>query len=245
MSWIPLLRPFVWPAMLIPILPEQLSILVQAPVPFLIGASTLPKDLPDDILIVDIQTKTIYGDDGFPDLPRFFFHLFIFFFFFFINRNKEFDASFNKDYKELKSTFKGELPVVTSSYQLRLCTNISRTFERHLCSFFKNFRAYCIRDISDKQKPISIFMKENYLIDQPQHERAFLKRFLETQMFSTYVIFKNLFFKKDLQYFLNSLIVYFNLLILLESNRKKRKIKYFFFLNTIFFKQKLKFLFTL
>jgi hypothetical protein len=156
--------------MLIPILPTQMNPLVHAPVPFLIGATCLPKDTPDDVILIDLQTKTITGNLEFPEFPR----------------TKEFDAAFTRDYKELKMTFTEEIPYITTSHQLRLTTSIARSFERHMSSMFKNFRAYCIRDVSDKNKPISIFMKENYLMDQPYSDQPFLKLFLETQMFAFY-----------------------------------------------------------
>ena len=58
--------PFTWCGIFIPVLPETLMDVLDAPVPFLVGIgvdylrTTLPEDRPDGVVFVNLDTNTIH-----------------------------------------------------------------------------------------------------------------------------------------------------------------------------------------
>ncbi|KAL6065591.1 DENN domain containing protein [Balamuthia mandrillaris] len=74
LSFLPLLRPFVWQGPFIPVLPESLEECVQSPVPFVIGVTSLSDEaaqaIDGECLIVDLEEQgTIYPRIELPPLP--------------------------------------------------------------------------------------------------------------------------------------------------------------------------------
>lgn len=173
LSFIPLLRPFIYQSMILPVLPTNLNMLLEAPVPYLIGVPSFPQQFQPtpDVIIVYLDERTQKIEEPFPEMPR----------------SKEFNSSFLSVYNELKSTFKkGEKPYSTTSHQLRLAKRISTVFERYLSSLFKDFQNYCIRDLTEKDHPVSVFMPESFIASVPKNQKEFYEIFLQTQMFSHY-----------------------------------------------------------
>jgi len=170
-SFIPLLRPFIYQSVIIPLLPNTLISLIDAPVPFLIGFTSRPSNIPPDVIVFDLEDKTLKLTETLPELPKF----------------REFEVEFLKYYNQLIRTYEnGKTPYVTSSKQLRLAKHISGLFEKYLSSLFDGFRNYCIRDLTQRNKPITIFMKDSFLESIPKPDLPFYNAFLSTQMFFDY-----------------------------------------------------------
>jgi len=91
LSFIPLLRPFFYQSLIIPILPIKLCNLLEAPVPYIIGVSELPRGLmiPDDVVLANLDQQTLTHRESIPRLPRF----------------KEFAPEFDRLFDELHKTF--------------------------------------------------------------------------------------------------------------------------------------------
>jgi len=78
----PLIRPFRYQSVMIPLLPQKLPSLLEAPVPFLIGVTKLDKslDIPTDVIILDVRKDSLKSSMPLPLLPNskelypFFFH---------------------------------------------------------------------------------------------------------------------------------------------------------------------------
>ena len=69
----PLIRPFIYQSVIIPMLPEKMFHLLDAPVPFVVGTLSLPPRhlLPDDLVIVDLMSRSIRSPSPIPPLPNF------------------------------------------------------------------------------------------------------------------------------------------------------------------------------
>jgi len=170
-AFIPLLRPFIYQSVIIPIIPSKLFSLIDAPVPFIIGFTQKPTSVPDDVIVYDLEDKSLKTPEILPEIPRF----------------REFELEFLKYYNQLKSTFEvNKTPYVTTSKQLRLAKHISGLFEKYLSSLFDGFRNYCIRDLTQRNKPITVFMKDSFLESIPKADLPFYTAFLQTQMFFDY-----------------------------------------------------------
>jgi len=170
-SFIPLLRPFIYQSVIIPILPNRLNSLIDAPVPFIIGFTSIPASVPPDVIVFDLEEKTLKLVENLPELPKF----------------REFEVEFLKYYNQLLRTYEpGKTPYVTTSKQLRLAKHISGLFEKYLSSLFDGFRNYCIRDLTQRNKPITVFMKDQFLESIPKIDAPFYDSFLQTQTFFDY-----------------------------------------------------------
>jgi len=66
LSIVPLIRPFVYQSVFLPVIPLSLQVVYTAPVPFVVGATTFPKEseLNDELVIVDIAKKKPYTASG-------------------------------------------------------------------------------------------------------------------------------------------------------------------------------------
>lgn len=193
----PLLRPFLYQSVIIPMLPQTLPHLLEAPVPYVIGVTHIPEDtiISDDVVIINVEKDSYKSTLPVPTLPRsralyplhFFsltFHPLHFFlnFVFFTRKNCE------SYLKKLSATIKkGNPPYTTSKEQMILVDNISTTFENHLGSLFANFHNYTICNKTDPDRPITVFMKDSFLADiEDDSTLEFIEHFLETQTFFQY-----------------------------------------------------------
>lgn len=177
LSYIALIRPFVYQSVLIPILPQSLFTMISAPVPFLVGVDTLPpkSEIPPDVVVVDIDRDKIsnLGPNP-PQLPRW----------------KELDIRLRALYKDLLK----ELPIdprtppygFATDVVFHLVEEICTSLKSHFHSFFADFSKHCIKDLTDNNKPITVFLKESFLDQTPKQDRAFFQAFLQTQMFFAY-----------------------------------------------------------
>jgi len=71
LSFIPLIRPFIYQSSIIPILPDKLHSFLEAPVPFLVGITIMPpaEECPKDVIFFQIESGTI-GGCRYEDLPN-------------------------------------------------------------------------------------------------------------------------------------------------------------------------------
>eukprot|EP01112_Ceratiomyxa_fruticulosa_P021752 TRINITY_DN7775_c0_g2_i1.p1 TRINITY_DN7775_c0_g2~~TRINITY_DN7775_c0_g2_i1.p1 ORF type:complete len:706 (-),score=118.16 TRINITY_DN7775_c0_g2_i1:483-2600(-) len=61
LSFIPLLRPFVWQCTIVPVLPDSLNESLDSPIPFLMGLQSIPQDFldrPHDCLVVNLDNSS-------------------------------------------------------------------------------------------------------------------------------------------------------------------------------------------
>eukprot|EP00026_Physarum_polycephalum_P007813 Phypoly_transcript_07881.p1 GENE.Phypoly_transcript_07881~~Phypoly_transcript_07881.p1 ORF type:complete len:305 (+),score=54.39 Phypoly_transcript_07881:646-1560(+) len=178
LSFVPLLRPFIYQSVFLPVIPQSLQVVYTAPVPFVIGATTTPKEneLYDELLIVDINAKsfTLPPKCVLPLLPR----------------HKELylkiDAPLKKLAKSFASNHHHGLPYdpLPEEYEQVAC--ICSIFQTHLSHLFENFRQHCITDVSDATNPVSVFIKENFTLLEfadSKEDKEFMRMFLETQLF--------------------------------------------------------------
>jgi len=77
LSFVPLLRPFEYQSVVVPVLPERMDMVIEAPVPFLIGLPRGPNasslNVPKDVILVNVDEKKITVTGGLssvPELPR-------------------------------------------------------------------------------------------------------------------------------------------------------------------------------
>lgn len=167
----PLIRPFIFQSVIVPILAEKINNLLDAPVPFVAGCVSLPSEVPSDVVILDISKNQILTNNPLPVFPKM----------------PELKKKCGTYLRELEESFKSEVPYRTSKEQLTLVQSISTMFETHLESLFSNFNNYTICNMNDPTTPISAFMKESFLEDlTEENEVSFYEPFFATQLFMQY-----------------------------------------------------------
>jgi len=178
LSLLPLLGPFSWQSIWIPILPSHLISLLDAPLPYILGVPRLPNfKLPSDVTVVelDLHTGTSQISGAINEMPPF-------------PKKKELDFDFTKVYGELTKTYiRGQVPYLTTSKQFRLSKSIVSIFDKHLSKLFSNFEFYCIRDLTESSTPITVFIKDAFLEHASiKQDLNWFKEFMDTQMFFHY-----------------------------------------------------------
>jgi hypothetical protein len=84
----------------------------------------------------------------------------------------------------LVKSYGKSLPYRTSKEQMSIVEQISSVFESAFAMLFANFHECTIRDLTDPENPITVFMKESFLAELTDTD--FTKPFLESQIFFDY-----------------------------------------------------------
>eukprot|EP01103_Thecamoeba_quadrilineata_P007635 TRINITY_DN17488_c0_g1_i1.p1 TRINITY_DN17488_c0_g1~~TRINITY_DN17488_c0_g1_i1.p1 ORF type:complete len:586 (-),score=112.50 TRINITY_DN17488_c0_g1_i1:170-1729(-) len=170
MSWTALLRPFAFQSKLIPILSSKLESFLEAPCPFIVGMSKRPSEVPSDVVVVHINDGTVTCSDPIPILRSL------------INVKKELEPF----YRELEKTFK-DGTYWPNEEQKSLMDAMRTVLEEDISKIFASFNQHTIRDLTNPAKPITIFLKESFLMSiHNQTDLRFLTSFLNTQIFFHY-----------------------------------------------------------
>eukprot|EP01112_Ceratiomyxa_fruticulosa_P020129 TRINITY_DN676_c0_g1_i1.p1 TRINITY_DN676_c0_g1~~TRINITY_DN676_c0_g1_i1.p1 ORF type:complete len:621 (-),score=67.18 TRINITY_DN676_c0_g1_i1:457-2319(-) len=177
LSWITLIRPFVYQSIIIPLLPCSLNTMLDSPVPFIIGTPSLPpkSEIPPDVIVVDVEKDKLYWKDirVLPRLPRF----------------KEFESRFRPIHMDIIRELSPDvrpIPYQSSHTMLRMVEEICLVTQSYFMSLFSDFHKHCIREVTDSNNPITVFLKESYLAQTPKQDQGWLKEFFQTQTFFAY-----------------------------------------------------------
>ena len=172
---LPLLRPFRYQASFIPLLPTRLHSFLEAPVPFLVGLVELPsrEHLPADVILLNVDAdQFLQGGEHLPPLPD----------------GEELDKQIKGLEKQFKKISSARLKpsAALSVEQTQLLARMGKALQEHFVSCLGDYRRHCIRDMTDKAKPITVFLKDSFLAEAPDEDRPFYTAFFETQMWFQY-----------------------------------------------------------
>eukprot|EP01122_Echinamoeba_exundans_P013422 TRINITY_DN585_c0_g4_i1.p1 TRINITY_DN585_c0_g4~~TRINITY_DN585_c0_g4_i1.p1 ORF type:complete len:591 (-),score=98.07 TRINITY_DN585_c0_g4_i1:34-1806(-) len=177
-AFIPLVRPYILQCVLIPIVPDRLTQILQAPVPFIVGMANVPwarAEAPQlarsEIVMVDLDAKKIHMPLGMklPQLPGV----------------KAIQKALESPYKELTKTFHSSAPYRATPDQKARAVDLVHLLEEHFFApMFKRFKHHCVTNLTDN---VTVFLKESYLAEETTVEtQDFFEQFLETQIFQIF-----------------------------------------------------------
>eukprot|EP00301_Raphidiophrys_heterophryoidea_P015138 c23663_g1_i1.p1 GENE.c23663_g1_i1~~c23663_g1_i1.p1 ORF type:complete len:945 (+),score=259.80 c23663_g1_i1:3-2837(+) len=172
LSFIPLLRPFVWQCLFVPLLPSRMLSFLEAPVPFLMGmpVSALPSELSDDLVVV-------YVDDNKVRMPRT--HLPT------LPRIDTLHGQLKGLVKILESAYNDSTPLhITNNIQDTTANVVISRINTFLVGLTDNLKACSITDVDPAKQQAALVLKSAFLGMVPESERPFMTAFLETQMFA-------------------------------------------------------------
>lgn len=166
-SFIPLIFPLTYVSSLIPILPNKLLSIIDAPVPYVVGMmSSAPIDehhsLPPDLIVVDLEAPNAYHEiptqPHVPELP---------------NQEKLLESLpyFYRN-KQLNTLADGEVSPIFGH------------INTYISSSLLTLQKYCITDLSND---VTVFWSDTFIEEQPERHVPFFRAFMETQMFRTYM----------------------------------------------------------
>ncbi|KAL8170204.1 hypothetical protein V2J09_022008 [Rumex salicifolius] len=172
LSLIPMIRPFEWQSLLLPVLPDRMLDFLEAPVPFLVGLEKKPSGVKmktDNLVHVDLlkdQLKTCY----LPLLPR----------------RKELVAELRPIHARLacQSTLVEEPVYRCSEEQAEAAVQFLCVMKRYMESLCANLRSNTITSVQSNNDRVCILLKDSFADSFPFRDRPFIKLFVDTQMFS-------------------------------------------------------------
>nr|GMD18692.1 uncharacterized protein LOC109173826 [Ipomoea batatas] len=173
LSLIPIIRPFQWQSLFLPILPRKMLDLLDAPVPFIVSSS-------------------------------FFFFFFFFFCFFLILsvpsgvQAKPCHLPLLPGFKELVSELHpihvrlAREDLVAQRHPVYRCNEVQteaaaqflNVMGHYLESLCSDLRSHAITSVQSNNDRVSILMKDSFISSFPIRDRAFVKSFIDTQLFS-------------------------------------------------------------
>lgn len=186
LSIIPLIRPYHWQSLLMPVLPNDMLDFLDAPVPFVVGVQNRTADLHSRLsnaVIIDVNKNQVKSG-SIPQFPQ----------------QKELLASLRPYHSML----------VGESYLARRravyeCTDVQveaakgflAVLRSYLDSLCANLRSHTITNVQSNNDKVSLLLRESFIGSFPYRDRAFMKLFVDTQLFSVHTDFVLSFYQKD------------------------------------------------
>ncbi|XP_037423140.1 uncharacterized protein LOC119287661 [Triticum dicoccoides] len=173
LSIIPMIRPFQWQSLLLPVLPGKLIDFIDAPVPFIAGIQHKPPDIKmkaSSLVRINVQKDQVKAN-LLPQLPRY----------------KDLVSDLSPIHAKLSCEnalakkhpmYKCNEVQAKASWQF---LNVLRTYLESLCS---ELRYHTITNVQSDNDRVSLLLKDSFLDSFPSKDRPFMKLFVETQMFS-------------------------------------------------------------
>ncbi|GAQ83578.1 DENN domain containing protein [Klebsormidium nitens] len=176
LSIVPLLRPFMWQCLLLPVLPADLLVFLEAPVPFLIGLQHKTAEVRSKIaplIRVNVYKNKVKMTSTVPPIPK----------------AKQLAAALEPFHAKLAATA-GESrrrpAFKTTEAQAKAVEGFLAVLRGYLESLCSDLRAHTITDVGASGDRVSLLLKDSFIDSFSHKDRPFIKVFVETQMFSMY-----------------------------------------------------------
>ncbi|GMI66408.1 hypothetical protein like AT2G20320 [Hibiscus trionum] len=172
LSMVPLIRPFQWQSLCLPVLPMRMLDFLDAPVPFLVGLQYKPTDLKMktcnlvQVNVLKNQVKTCH----LPTLPG---HKELVSELGPIHSRLSLEGSFAKKYPTYKCT----------EVQAEAATEFLAVMRQYFESLCVNLRYHTITSVENHDR-VSLLIKDSFIDSFPSKDRPFITLFVDTQLFS-------------------------------------------------------------
>lgn len=173
LSFIPMIRPFEWQSLLLPVLPRKMLDFLDAPVPFIVGIQNKPADL--KMKTSNLVHVNVYKDQvkmcHLPTLPRY----------------KELTSELGPIHARLsrEHSLAKKHPVYRcSEVQAEAAAQFLTVTRRYLESFCLDLRSHTITSVQSNNDRVSLLLKDSFIDSFPSRDRPFIKLFVDTQLFT-------------------------------------------------------------
>nr|VDD29101.1 unnamed protein product [Brassica oleracea] len=173
LSLVPMIRPFQWQSLLLPVLPGRMSDFLEAPVPFLVGIHSKPTDWKlktSNLVLVNIlgnQVKVC----NMPTLPQ----------------RRELMAQLTPIHATLahySSTARKHPVYKCSELQAEAATKFLRVMRDYMESLCSDLHSHTITSVQSNSDRVSLLLKDSFIDSFPGRDRPFIKLLVDTQLFS-------------------------------------------------------------
>ncbi|KAF9680402.1 hypothetical protein SADUNF_Sadunf06G0117500 [Salix dunnii] len=197
LSIVPLIRPYRWQSLLMPILPDDMLEFLDAPVPYIVSIQ-IPAHYPQvgvknktsevqsklsNAILVDANKNQVKSP-AIPQLPK----------------HRELLSSLRPYHSKLvgESYLARKRPVYectdVQAEAARGFLGILRSYLDSLCS---NLRSHTITNVQSNNDKVSLLLKESFIDSFLSRDRPFMKHFVDTQLFSVHTDLVLSFFQKE------------------------------------------------
>ncbi|CAI0386275.1 unnamed protein product [Linum tenue] len=174
LSLVPLIRPFQWQSLFLPVLPDKMFDFLDAPVPFIAGIQVQPTDVrikSSNLIIVNVVNDQVKSCQ-LPSLPR----------------HRELFSELRPIHAKLshKSGTGNKNPVYKcNEVQGNAANNFLRVMRRYLESLCADLRSHSITSVQSNYDRVCVLLKDSFIDSFPTKERPFVKLLVDTQLFAS------------------------------------------------------------
>ncbi|BBN19714.1 hypothetical protein MPTK1_8g12990 [Marchantia polymorpha subsp. ruderalis] len=175
MSLIPMIRPYEWQSLLLPILPNKMLDFLEAPVPFIVGVQHKTHEV--RVKSANLIRVNVYKDkvtaSYMPQLPR----------------HRELFSTLEPYYNKLaaeQSVAKRHPIHEFNEVQAQASEGFLAVLQNYLESLCMDLRAHTITNVQSNDDKVSLLLKESFIDSFGSRDRPFIKLFADTQLFSVY-----------------------------------------------------------
>ncbi|XP_059634753.1 uncharacterized protein LOC132277056 isoform X2 [Cornus florida] len=186
LSIVPLIRPYQWQSLLMPILPNDMLDFLDAPVPYIVGVKNKTTEVQSRLtnaILVDVNKNQVRSST-IPQLPQ----------------HRELFSSLSPYHAKLvgESYLGRKRPVhECTDVQVEAAHGFLAVLRSYLDSLCSNLRSHTITNVQSNDDKVSLLLKESFIESFPSRDRPFMKLFLDTQLFSVHTDLVLSFFQKE------------------------------------------------
>ncbi|KAF6144397.1 hypothetical protein GIB67_024624 [Kingdonia uniflora] len=188
LSLVPMIRPFEWQSLFLPVLPRKMFDFLDAPVPFIVGIQQKPAEMKlkrSNLVSVNVYKDQVcevlvslyvdsYGKVKMCNMPP-------------LPRHKELSAKLGPLHGRLScedSIAKRQPVYKCNEVQARAAEQFLNVMRDYLDSLCSDLRTYTITSVQSNNDRVSLLLKDSYIDSFPGRDRPFIKQFVDTQLFS-------------------------------------------------------------
>ncbi|XP_047334311.1 uncharacterized protein LOC124938003 [Impatiens glandulifera] len=175
LSVIPLIRPYRWQSLLMPVLPDDILDFLDAPVPYIVGVKNKTMEVQSkltNVILVDANKNQVKSS-AIPNLPY----------------QKELYSSLSPYHAKLVGeSFLGKKRPIHGCTDVQVeaakgFLGVLRTYLDNLCS---NLRSHTITNVQSNDDKVSLLLKESFIESFSYKDRPFMRLLVDTQLFSVH-----------------------------------------------------------
>ncbi|GAB4838026.1 hypothetical protein Ancab_027553 [Ancistrocladus abbreviatus] len=186
LSLIPLIRPYQWHSLLMPVLPNDMLDFLDAPVPYIVGVRNKTSEVQSKLtsaILVDVNKNQVKS----PSMPQ-------------LPKQKELLSSLSPYHSKLvgESYLGRRRPVYEcTDDQAEAAKGFLAVLRAYLDTLCSNLRSHTITNVQSNDDKVSLLLKESFIDSFPSRDRAFMKLFVDTQLFSVHTDLVLSFYQKE------------------------------------------------
>ncbi|KAK2363939.1 DENN (AEX-3) domain-containing protein [Trifolium repens] len=173
LSLIPMIRPFQWQSLLLPVLPAKMIDFLDAPVPYIVGIQHKPDDL--NMKTANLVEVNVMKDQvKMCHLPR-------------LPQQRDLISQLSPIHAKLsrESSISRKHPIHRcNEVQAETATKFLNVMWHYLESLCSNLKSHTITSVQSNHDRVSLLLKDSFIDSFPIRDQPFMKLFVDTQLFT-------------------------------------------------------------